>query len=293
MGMPPLVEAMRPQQWVKNGFVLAPLLFSKRADEPALIAAAIGAFLAFALSSSCIYLINDILDREQDRCHPEKCNRPVASRRLSVGAAWIGAAFCCALGLGLAFSIASKLGLIVLVYVALQVGYGVVLKHVVIIDVMVVAVGFVLRVLAGAAAVSVVASEWLILCTLLLALFLGFSKRRHELITLGEDSSGHRRVLSDYSLALLDQINSVLLGATIVCYAIYTVSPRTQGEVAKSDELVYSVPIVIYGLLRYLHIVHKGRYSGSPTAALLKDRPLLLCVVVWVLFCSFVLYRAR
>lgn len=288
MGIPALIEAMRPQQWVKNGFVVAPLLFAGKVGVLSAVRDSGVAFVAFAFGSSAIYLLNDVLDREQDRRHPEKSRRPIASGRLSISAALITAVVLAASSLFLSWF----LGLTVLVctglYIGLQIGYCLFFKHWVIIDVMVLGVGFVLRVLAGAGAVEAEASQWLILCTLLLALFLGFAKRRHELVALGEGSGKHRRVLEEYSAELVDQISSVLLGATIVCYAIYTISPRTHDEV--SENLVYSVVFVIYGLFRYLYLVQKGRYAGSPTEALLKDIPLFVCVLLWAVYCWTVIY---
>jgi 4-hydroxybenzoate polyprenyltransferase len=291
MGLPALVQTMRPHQWVKNSFVLAPVLFSHQADRGERLVDAAIACVSFCLAASAAYLLNDVLDRDQDRLHPVKKDRPVASGRLGVGQAVGGAVVLAGAALVLGGIVGVGVLAIVGVYLALQIAYGTVLKHVVIVDVMVVAMGFVLRVMAGSAAVGVEASEWLLLCTLLLALFLGFSKRRQEIVTLGQEAAGgHRRVLDRYSPALLDQINSILLGATIVCYALYTVSPRTQEEVAGGRNLVFSVPLAIYGLLRYLYLVHDGDLAGSPTDALLRDRPLLFVVFLWAAYCSLVVY---
>ncbi len=279
----------RPQQWVKNGFVLAPLLFSGRVREPLAIGLAGAALLAFCLAASSVYMINDVADRVSDQAHPVKRHRPIAAGRVSVPTA---------LGIGLALAIVaivlgwaidSTLVLVLASYLGLNLLYTFRLKHVVILDVFAIAVFFLLRLLAGSVAIDVTPSIWLILCGGLLALFLGFAKRRHELQLLGEESADHRSVLSEYSTEFVDQMSTVLLAVTIVSYIMYTVSTEKVVEIG-SYALVYSTGFVLYGVFRYLYLVHQ-RDGGSPTETLLTDRALLVDVVLWVLYCGWVIYR--
>ncbi len=286
-----LVESLRPRQWIKNGFVLTPVLFAREAGDPGRLAAAFGAALVFSALSGAAYLLNDVVDRDADRLHPGKRNRPVASGRLGTGPALGAAAALAAASLGLAFALVpSGAAFAAAGFAALQALYSLGLKRLVFLDAMSIAAGFVLRVVAGGFAAEVVVSHWIVLCTFLLALFLGLSKRREELTTLEEgDRDRHRPVLGEYSRELLDQANVVVLGATIVCYALWTVSPESVAKFG-SDRLVWTVPFVVYGLLRYLYLVHRGEAAGSPTDALLRDRPLLLCVALWLAVSSAIVY---
>ncbi len=281
-----VLALLRPKQWVKNFFVLAPVLFSGRFREPDALVLAFAAFLAFSFLASGVYAMNDILDRDSDRIHPLKKNRPVASGRIRPGAAVAIAAIMWALGLAVAWAIDPLVGAIGATYAVLNVAYSVRLKHVVIVDVFAIATFFVLRLLAGSAAVDVQPSIWLLVCGSLLALYLGFAKRRHELLVLGDASVDHRSVLSEYSPVFLDQMSTVLLSVTIVAYLMYTISPE---RVALSGYgLTYSAVFVLYGVFRYLYLVHQ-RGSGSPTEALLADRSLLAAVVLWVAYCGWVI----
>ncbi len=279
----------RPQQWVKNGFVLAPLLFSGRVREPEAIGLASGALLAFCLAASSVYMVNDVVDRVTDQAHPAKRHRPVAAGRISTHTALgIGLALALA-AIFLAWAVHPTLVVVVASYLGLNVLYTFRLKQVVILDVFAIAVFFLLRLLAGSVAIDVRPSIWLILCGGLLALFLGFAKRRHELLLLGDESTDHRSVLSEYSTAFLDQMSTVLLAVTVVTYIMYTVSTEKVGEIG-SYALVYSTGFVLYGVFRYLYLVHQ-RDGGSPTETLLTDRALLADVVLWVLYCGWVIYR--
>lgn len=283
------IRLFRPKQWVKNFFVLAPLLFSgKLLEGPAILAGAT-AFLAFCLAASSVYVLNDVVDREADRNHPSKRNRPIASGAIRSGQALaVGAAM--AVG---AVALASSRGLelagIVLGYLVLNVLYSLRLKHIVILDVFAIATFFVLRLLGGASAIQVEPSIWLILCGGLLALYLGFAKRRHELTLLAAGSTEHRRVLGDYGTGFLDQMSAVLLAITVVSYIMYTVSPAKVEEVG-SYALTYSLAFVLYGVFRYLYLVHQ-KSRGSPTETLLTDRALLVTLILWVLYCGWVIYR--
>jgi 4-hydroxybenzoate polyprenyltransferase len=283
------VQLIRPPQWVKNFFVVAPLLFSGRALQPEWIVRSVGAFVMFCMLASSIYLWNDAADAEQDRAHPTKRQRPVAAGRVSKRqAVTVGSIILVA-----ALALAWQLGPLVLglagTYVVLNVLYTIRLKEVVLLDVFSIAVFFLLRLLAGSAAIEVRASVWLLLCGGLLALYLGFTKRRHELTLLGASSADHRSVLSHYSTGFLDQMSSVLLAVTVVSYIMYTLSSETARQVG-DDALSYSTIFVLYGVFRYLYLVHQ-RNGGSPTKTLLTDKSLLVTVVLWVAYCGWVIYH--
>ncbi len=283
-----ILRLIRPQQWVKNLFVLAPLLFSGQALQAASQVRGLTAFAAFCLLASTVYVMNDVVDREADRAHPTKRRRPIASGAIPVSVALALAAVMLAASLVLAFSAGAALGACALTYLVLNVVYSVHLKHVVILDVFAIAAFFVLRLLAGAAAVQVRPSVWLVLCGGLLALYLGFAKRRHELVLLGDRSSSHRSVLSQYSTAFLDQLSVVLLAVIIVSYIMYTLESDT-AKLVGGELLSYSTVFVLYGVIRYLYLVNK-RLDGNPTDTLLTDRGLLAACVLWALYCGGVVY---
>lgn len=283
------LKLLRPEQWVKNGFVLAPLLFSGRLRSASADVEAFVAFVSFCMLASSVYVFNDIVDRSQDREHPTKRYRPIASGRIGIrGAVPVGAILLVG-GLLLGWNQRPILGVLGLVYASLNLLYTFRLKRVVILDVFCIATFFLLRLLVGAAAIQVVPSIWLLLCGGLLALYLGFAKRRHELLLLGSDSTKHRDVLEDYSPEFLDQMSTVLLSVTIVAYVMYTLSPEKLAETG-SHALTYSTGFVLYGVFRYLYLVHQ-REQGSPTEALLTDRALLADVILWTLYCGWVVYR--
>ena len=269
-----LMTSFRPQQWTKNLFVLAALPFGQKLFEPAAVAMALAAFAVFCALSGVVYLVNDLYDREQDRLHPVKRLRPIAAGELSPAAVWIGPAFAAA-------SVA---------YLTLFALYSHWLKHLVIIDVLSIAIGFVLRTYAGAAAIAVPMSDWLLVCTVLLALFLGLSKRRHEITLLSDGASGHRRILDEYNPYLLDQMISVVTASTLMAYIIYCTSPDTV-ERFGTHNLVLTIPFPIYGILRYLYLVHRRDGGGNPSELLITDRPLLICVGLWGLVTTSVIYR--
>jgi 4-hydroxybenzoate polyprenyltransferase len=273
---------LRPHQWVKNGFVLAPLIFAgKLLNAPSLILG-FSAFVVFCLASSGTYAFNDIFDREHDRNHPTKRNRPVAAGEISVLAASV-------VGIGLlgisilgATIIGKSFLLWVVFYLLLQFGYNVAFRNIVILDILAIAMGFVIRAVAGSMAIAVVISPWLILCSLLIALFLGFAKRRQEIVLLGDAAADHRAILKDYSVPLLDQLIGIVTAATIVCYAIYTLSPEVTQRLG-SRYMILTLPFVLYGIFRYLYLVHVHEKGGSPTKDLLTDTPLLLSILLWTL----------
>jgi 4-hydroxybenzoate polyprenyltransferase len=284
-----LVLSLRPAQWTKNLIIFAALMFSGRLLDlrSALYAAA--AFATFCALSGVVYLVNDVLDRDADRRHPIKVRRPIASGELPVRVAMGAAMVLAAGGLGAAFWLKPLFGLLAAGYVALLGLYSGPLKHVVIIDVLTIAVGFVLRAAAGAVAIDVAISHWLYILTILLALFLALAKRRQELVLLTDQATGHRRILQEYSPYLLDQMISVVTASTIVAYAFYTVSPETM-EKFGTDRLALTLPFPLYGIFRYLYLVHLKAGGGSPAEMLLTDRPLLACVAVWAAAVAVIIY---
>jgi len=280
---------MRPAQWAKNLFVLAPLVFGDLLLNERAALRALLALLAFCCASSAVYLINDLRDREEDRRHPLKCRRPLAAGTLGVPAAvtaviaLIVAALALAAWLGLPFS--TILG----AYLLLNVLYTLWFKHMVILDVMSISLGFVLRVEAGAQATGVEVSRWLFLCTTFLALFLAFSKRRHEITLLAGAASGQRPVLDHYSPAFLDQMINVVTASSVVAYALYAVSPETVQKYHTQD-LVYTIPLVLYGIFRYLYLMYQRPGERNPTEAILRDPPFLINIVLWGLAVLWIVY---
>jgi 4-hydroxybenzoate polyprenyltransferase len=292
-----LLASLRPEQWTKNGVVFAGLLFG--AGESArraqlLTAGAIGrvvlAFVVFCGLSGVVYLVNDVLDREGDRRHPLKARRPIACGDLSPTAALTAAAVITIASLGLAFALGTRFGVVAAVYVALLGAYSMRLKHVVILDVMTLAIGFVLRAAAGAIVIDVPISRWLLVCTILLALFLALSKRRHEIVLLADGAAEHRRILGEYSPYLLDQMIGVVTASTLIAYIFYTISPETQVKF-HTEWLGLTIPFPLYGIFRYLYLVHRKEGGGSPTTMLMNDRPLLVCVALWAIAVIVIVYR--
>ncbi len=287
-----LIRSMRPVQWLKNGFVLSPIIFSGRIAEPDAWVRSLLAVVAFCAASSATYLLNDVLDREADRAHPTKRTRPIAAGEVTAGAALAAAVVLAALAAALAVALGGWFAAVLAAYLGLTALYSVVLKEAVFVDVLVVAVGFVLRVVGGAVAIDVPVSRWLLLCAYLLALYLALGKRRAELALLGEEAGNHRVVLGHYTLPMVDQAISVVLGATVLAYALYTVAPDTVAKVG-SEWLMATVPVVLYGLFRYLYLLHQHELGGSPTRVLITDRPLLVCVVVWLAVAAAVIGSGR
>lgn len=284
-----LVEALRPYQWTKNLLVFAGLLFGGQLLDGGQVLRASAAFAAMCLAASATYLFNDLRDRAADREHPLKRNRPIASGRLSEGPAITAALAFTVIALGIGFLLGPTVGLCIAAYLALTAIYSISAKHMVILDVMTLAAGFVLRVLAGAFAVDVAASYWLLLCTFTVALFLGFGKRRAELIMLESSASNHRPVLDHYSTVFLDQMIAIVTSATLVCYILYTVDRRTV-EVYETRLLVLTVPFVLYGLFRYLYLLYHRRRGDSPTSTILLDPAFLINGALWVAACAAIIY---
>jgi 4-hydroxybenzoate polyprenyltransferase len=285
--MPDFLQLMRPRQWPKNLLVLAALLFSHRFTELHAVAFALAALLSFLLLSSSVYAFNDAFDRESDRKHPQKKNRPVASGRVSPSAALGFGAFLGAIGLGLAFVISPSLGILSTGYLAVSASYTLWLKHEVILDVFALAAGFVLRAAAGGLAIDVHISPWLLSCTLLLALFLVLLKRRAEIELLRGASASHRRALNEYSLSLLDQMIAVVASATVVAYSIYAFSAHASA--AGGPWMMLTVPFVLYGIFRYLYLSHRHGLAGAPEQVLLSDRPMQINLLLWALCAGAIL----
>jgi 4-hydroxybenzoate polyprenyltransferase len=284
-----LLGSLRPQQWTKNLLVFAGALFSGRLFDPAALTAATGAFVVFCALSGSVYLANDVIDRAGDARHPLKRRRPIASGRLPVPVALAAALLLATAALLLAVLIRPLLGVVGGAFLALLLLYSAALKHLVIIDVLTIASGFVLRSVAGAVAVAVPISEWLLVCTTLLALFLGLSKRRHELTLLVDLASDHRPILVEYSPYLLDQMIAVVTASTLIAYSVYTTSSDTAVRLG-TTRLGLTIPFVLYGIFRYLYLVHRKDAGGSPSELLLTDRPLLACVGLWTIAVVVILY---
>ena len=289
-----LLLSLRPSQWTKNLFVFAALLFGQRGSAPAFldpqaILQATAAFAIFCALSGIVYLINDVADREADRLHPLKRARPIASGAVSPRAAIATAVILTIAALSASWLLRPMFALVAVAYVALLALYSGPLKHIVIIDVLTIAIGFVLRAVAGAVAIDVPISHWLLILIILLALFLALSKRRHELVLLADGATGHRPILEEYSPYLLDQMIGVVTASTLVSYVIYTVSPETVQKF-HTEYLGFTLVFPLYGIFRYLYLVHLKEGGGSPSDMLVNDRPLLACVALWAISVAAIIY---
>lgn len=283
-----ILRSLRPRQWAKNLFVFAGLIFSQNLLSP-LVWPALGAFLIFCGLSGAIYLLNDVADAEKDRLHPEKRRRPVASGALPRGVALVAGVVIIAVSLVLAFGLSWQFGGVAAVYAVLLTAYSAWLKRLVIVDVLTVAVGFVLRAIGGAVAIGVDISGWLLICTVLVALFLALGKRRHEYLTLHGDAAAHRPILAEYSEGFLDQMIAVVTASTVTAYALYTMSPET---VAKfhSRLLPLTLPFVLYGVFRYLYLLYRRQLGGNPSDLFLSDRALLVNTMLWMVSLVVIIY---
>ena len=284
------LRLVRPKQWTKNGFVLAGVVFAEKFFSTTQVAYALLAFVVFCALSGAVYAANDVLDVEEDRKHPLKRFRPVASGAVSPRSALAFAAVLAIAALAVGFLVLPVgVGIAGVAYLVLQVFYTTILKHTAILDVMSISAGFVIRALAGVAAVASPISPWLIVCTGLLTLFLGFSKRRHEIATLGEGAVGHRRNLQDYSVPLLDEMMNIMISATLIAYTLYTF---TVYEAEDEIFMMASIPFVVYGVFRYMLLVHRGG-GGNPDTLLLSDRPLQVALVLWLLVVMAAIYGGQ
>lgn len=286
----PLFRSLRPAQWVKNVFVLAPIVFAEELVHLPLLGRAGIAFATFCAAASTIYLVNDLGDREEDRLHPLKCHRPIAAGEVSVSSAR-GTAFVLAvLAFAGAWTLGRNFSLILAVYLGVNLLYSHGLKKVVILDVMLVAAGYVFRVMAGGAAIEVEVSRWLLLCTIFLALFLILSKRRHELLLLADDAGDHRSVLQHYNPEFLDQMINVVTASAVVSFALYAMDEGTV-ERFGSDRLIYTLPLVLFGIFRYLFLIYQKHDRRNPTEALLTDVPFVVNIVLWGVAVLWIVYR--
>ena len=285
-----LFTSLRPSQWTKNLLVFAGLIFGRKLFVWSAVLEVMAAFAIFCGLSGAVYLVNDVLDRESDRRHPLKAKRPIASGAVGVATATATAVVLTALGLLAAFALNLKFGLAAATYTGLLVLYSGPLKQIVIIDVLTIAIGFVLRAVAGAVAVDVQISHWLLVCTILLALFVALAKRRHELTLLAGDATSHRRILGEYSPQLLDQMIAVVTASTLIAYVFYTISPETEQKFG-TTWLGLTIPFPLYGIFRYLYLIHQRAGGGSPADLLLADRPLLACVALWALIVALIIYQ--
>ncbi len=289
---------MRPRQWTKNSIVFLALVFAVNQEYrisepdswvPKLIEGLV-AFICFALVSSADYIVNDIRDIESDLAHPRKRRRPIAAGLLPVNSAWAWATVLALVGNAVAFWLDWQMGLVILTYTVLMVAYSYYLKHVVLLDLMVIAAGFVLRAMAGALAIDVPISEWLYVVTALGALFLGINKRRAEIELLQDGAGSHRKILDEYSPELLDQMASTVTAATLMAYGLYTF---TADGLPENHSMMLTIPFVLYGIFRYLYLVHTKKEGGSPEEVLLRDMPILLTVVGWLSTAAIILLIAR
>ena len=284
------VALLRPKHWIKNVIVFAPLIFAKGLFNTSLLVTSLRAFVAFCLTASAVYILNDIADAESDRAHPEKRYRPLASGAISRPAALAilallvcASAFICAV-------MEMKFIVVVIAYFLLNVAYSFRLKEVVLLDVFLIAGGFMLRVLGGAYAIGVQVSSWIVLCSMFISLFLGFAKRRGELVNVqGAESGAPRRVLLLYRVEFLDQMLTIAAAGAVIAYALYTVAPRTLATFG-TENLIYTTIFVIYGVFRYLYLIHSGRQGENPTNALTSDIPILVNGLLWVLACVYLIY---
>ena len=285
-----LFRSMRPKQWTKNLILFAALIFSHNFLSPLYFFKTVAAFFIFCVISGCVYIINDLFDLKQDKNHPIKCTRPLASEALKPSVAIIATAVLLFLSIVSALLLTNlNFMLIALGYFILQIAYSTVLKHMVILDVFSIAAGFVLRAIAGAEVIEVPFSTWLLFCTILLSLFLALSKRRHELILLEDDAIHHRKILFEYSPYLLDQMISVVTASTVITYTLYTVSEETVSKFG-TDRLKYTIPFVLYGIFRYLYLIHQKNEGGSPERVMLNDLPLLVCIMLYGITVGLILY---
>lgn len=285
-----LIKTMRLRQWTKNGFVFFALIFDKQLFHVEAFTKTLEGFFLFCLTSSAVYLLNDIADVDADRQHPEKKNRPIASGKLPLNVAWSAAIFLVLLALPTAYFLAPTLAVILALYLTINILYSRWLKHVPVLDVMIISAGFVLRVAAGVALITVERfSPWLYVITTLFSLYIGLGKRRAEMTLLSQGAGSHRKVLDGYTIPLLDQYITIVSGTTIVTYSLYTF---TAPNLPANHSMMLTIPFVVYGIFRYLQLIQTGHAAGAPDEVALKDRPLQVTVVLWVISVIAIFYRS-
>ena len=286
--MGPYLLLIRPKQWIKNAFLFAPLIFARELFNPGAVLAEVKAFVAFCLTASCIYIVNDIADVQADRLHPVKKSRPLAAGTISTGGAVAFAIVLLIADILLIRDLPSRFVAAAASYFLINLAYSFKLKDVLLLDVFTIAAGFMLRVLAGAYAINVQVSSWIVLCTLFVSLFLGFAKRRGELVQL-QGQPSERKVLHVYRIDLIDQMLTIAAAGAVISYALYTVAPRTV-ETYGTDRMIYTTVFVIYGVFRYLYLVHTTPATENPTNALTSDLPILVTGTLWILSCIGLIY---
>jgi 4-hydroxybenzoate polyprenyltransferase len=284
-----LILSMRPHQWVKNSVLFAGLVFSFNLFQLDFFLKTLVAFILFCFLTSGLYILNDIIDLRSDRAHPLKSKRPIASGKLKPSIALFFSVPFIILSLIFSFYLNQIFGLVSIAYLILNLLYSKYLKNIVILDVMAISLGFVLRAVAGAVVINVEISSWLIVCTTLLALFLGFGKRRHEIVLLENKAGEHRKSLAEYSSYFLDQLISVVTASTVVAYAFYTLSPEVEEKLG-TTHMALTIPFVLYGVFRYLYLIHQKEKGGSPTWVLLTDKPLIIDILLWFISVILIVY---
>jgi 4-hydroxybenzoate polyprenyltransferase len=288
------LKIMRPLHWTKNMVVFAALVFGQRRDVPAAVGRVIGGFFCFSLAASAVYIFNDIIDRKTDRLHPEKCKRPIAAGSVSVGSAAVMSVLCAAVAVVAGFMLTDSFAVIILTYIVLMILYSLLLKRVMILDCVVISIGFCLRAVAGVVVLQdkdVFISPWLIICTFALCLFLAFSKRRSEIAQLRQDSESFRKTLAGYTPELLAHMLDVTSGLAIVCFLLYARDVRTV-ERFDTENLVYTTPLVLYCVFRFSALIQKGKFS-DPVQLILSDLPFQIGFVLWVLSCIAIIYAEK
>ena len=285
------MQIMRPKHWTKNVFVFAALVFGQQMTVPLAVGRAVGAFFCFCLAASAIYIFNDIIDCDTDSLHPEKRKRPIAAGSVSINSAIMVSAFCAALAIIGGFVLARILAVVILSYIALMILYSLLFKRMMILDCVVISIGFCLRAIAGAVVLGVFISPWLIICTFALCLFLAFSKRRGEIILLGENSDSFRQTLAGYTPELLTHMLDVTSGLAVVCFLLYAMDDQTL-RIFGTNNLVYTTPLVLYCIFRFSLLIQQGTYS-DPLQLIYKDLPFQIGLVLWVLSCIAIIYADK
>lgn len=284
--------SMRPRQWTKNIVLFIALLFSQNLFNPRMLLINLAAFSIFCLLSGGIYILNDLFDIEEDKKHPDKSKRPISAGNLSPIAAKAAMTIVLLFSIISSFFINIQFAVIAIIYIGIQIAYSLYIKHVIILDVFTIAAGFFLRVVAGAHAILVPISTWLVVCTFFLSLFLALCKRRHEIVLLEGQSSHHRRVLKEYGVTLIDQMVAVITSATVISYSLYTLSEETVKKF-HTTSLIYTIPFIVYGIYRYLYLVYQQGKGGSPEILLLTDKPLIIDIILFALVTMFIIYLPK
>ncbi|MEO0097817.1 MAG: decaprenyl-phosphate phosphoribosyltransferase [candidate division WOR-3 bacterium] len=284
------IISLRPHQWLKNILIFAGLVFAQKLFDISLFLKTVSAFFLFSFASGSLYILNDIKDYERDRLHPEKKKRPIANGLIKKEIAFILALLLLFFSLIFSYLLSSSFFFVLIFYIILSIFYTLYLKDIVILDVIIVALGFLLRAWAGTVLINVSLSEWLFICTILLALFLALTKRKTEIEMLNEKAISHRKVLKDYSHNFIDQMISVATASSLIAYSIYTVAPETINKF-KTKNLVFTLPFVIYGIFRYLYLVYHRQFSENPDKAFIKDIPLLINIILWFICVTLIIYK--